>query len=454
MLKRELTSLQATAINMIDMVGIGPFVTTALVMSTMGSVQGALLAWTIGMLIAFVDACVWSELGAKLPHAGGTYAFLRSAYGEHTWGRLMAFLFVWQTAFQAPLVVTSGALGFAKYASYFYGEMSALQSKLLAAGVIVVLVALLYRRIGEVGKISVVLWCGVVTTLLWIIISGIWVALQPDIVAGPTTLVPAPLPSTEMPITWSLLGAALLPTIYSYLGYYNVCHLGAEVAQPEKVIPRSMFVSILGIGALYLAMQWSISSVLSVQTIANSGFVVSTFINVVWGSAAAQVVTVLVLVVAISSLFSVILGYTRIPYAAAKDGLFFQIFALEHPTKSFPHASLLILGAVAVVFSLTLTLGDSIKAIITMRVFTQFIAQSVGLVLFRRRVGAAAMPWKMWLYPIPLMATIAAWLWIFSSAESMKQIVGLIAPVIGVAVYLALAKARKDWPFLQNTEVA
>ncbi len=423
---------------MIDMVGIGPFVTTALVASTMGSSEGALLAWLCGMIIALIDATVWSELGAAMPKAGGSYAFLREAYGPSTMGRLMAFLFVWQTTFQAPLVITSGALGFATYAMYVTGPLTPFAMRTLAVGVILLLMVLLYRRVAAIGAISVVLWSCVIATMGWIILSGV--------------IAPAAIPIQQAVtvtdgIAWNMLGAALLPTVYSYLGYYNVCHLGAEVRNPERVIPRSMYVSILGIGALYLSMQWAITHVLDAETIAGSSFVVSTMLAAVWGSQAATIGTLLILVVAIASLFSVMLGYTRIPYAAAQDGLFFKVFAKEHPTGNFPHVSLLILGAVSMVFAATLSLGDSIKAIITMRVFTQFIAQAAGLIVLRRRVGAANMPWRMWLYPLPVLATIAIWLWLFSSADTTRQLVGILAPIAGTCVYLLLARRDKQWPF-------
>lgn len=433
-LRRELSALQATALNMIDMVGIGPFITTSLVAATMGSAPMALLAWVCGAALSFVDASIWSELGAKMPKAGGSYAFLRETYGRDTWGRLMAFLFVWQTVFQAPLVVTSGALGFAKYAAFIM-PMSELTSRLLAASLIIALVALLYRRIGEIGKISVVLWGAVLMTLAWIIIGG-FVHGDPGRAFDVTNTV------VGVDFVWAALGVASISTMYSYLGYYNICHLGAEVKDPERVIPRSMMISIAGIAVLYLAMQVAIYAVLPANEVATSSFVVSTFMTAIHNSAVAQVATGLVLLVALSSLFSVMLGYTRIPYAAAKDGLFFSAFGREHPTKAFPHVALLVLGGLGIVFSLTLTLDDTIKSIIAMRVFTQFIAQAVGLVIYRRRVGAANMPWRMWLYPIPVILTIAGWLWIFSSAKPLQQQLGLLAPVVGVIVFVIFVKNR------------
>lgn len=437
MLKRELNAVQATAVNMIDMVGIGPFVTTAIVVSTMGNTPAAILAWVFGAALSFVDAAIWSELGAKIPKAGGSYAFLRETYGTR-WGKLMAFLFVWQTVFQAPLVVTSGSLGFAKYLGYLV-DMTPLVTHLVAAALIAVLVAMLYRRIRQVGVISVVLWIAVIITMVWIIAGGLIGGTPAQAFDWSNTVIP----SGSQGIVWGALGIASISTIYSYLGYYNVCHLGAEVQQPEKIIPRSMYLSIAGITVLYLGMQVAVMAVLPAPEIAGSSFVVSTFMERLYGGAAGQVATALVLLVALSSLFSVMLGYTRIPYAAAKDGLFFAVFGKEHPRLNFPHISLLVLGGLGVVFSLTLTIEDSIKSIITMRIFTQFIAQAVGLMVYRKRVGAAAMPWRMWLYPIPVLLTIVGWLWIFASAKPLQQIVAIAAPLVGALVYVVVIR-KKD----------
>lgn len=439
MLKRELSFLQATALNMIDMVGIGPFVTTAIVAAKLAFGPYILLAWVAGMVLALVDACVWSELGAAMPLAGGSYAFLRETYGATRLGRLMAFLFVWQTTFQAPLVVASGALGFAKYLGYLVA-LSPMASRLVGAGLVVVLVGLLYRRIADVGRISVILWAAVLASLVAIIASG---ATHADAGVIATFWLP-PDGGTAWPaLDAGLLGAATIGTVYSYLGYYNICHLGAEVRDPQRTIPRSMFVSIVGIAALYLAMQASIYAVLPVAEVAASGFVVSTFFERLYGSDVAAVATVMILVVAMASLFSVMLGYSRIPYAAAKDGLFFRIFAHEHRRHAFPDVALLVLGGLGIVFSLTLTLDDSIKAIIMMRVFTQFIAQAVGLAVYRRRVGAAAMPWRMWLYPLPVLLVIAGWIAIYASGSSQQQLLAVVAPIVGCIIYAAVLHRRR-----------
>ena len=448
MLKRELSLFQATAINMIDMVGIGPFVTAAFVAATMGSAPLALLAWAVGFVICLVDASVWSELGARMPQAGGSYVFLRESYGRERWGRLMSFLFVWQTTFQAPLVVASAAHGFMKYSTYLVGPLDGTLSRLCAAALVVVVTFLLYRRIGQVGRISVVLWSCVIATFIWIIGSGLLFGNVGLALSGSLTYAD---PGTTV---WSALGVASIPTMYSFLGYYNVCHLGAEVRSPERTIPASMYLSIIGIGLLYLLYQTSLFSVLSVAEVASSDFVVSLFIDRLYGSAAALVVTALVLIVAVGSLFSLMLGYSRIPYAAARDGVFFRLFERLHPTENFPHVSLLVLAGIGITFTLTLTLDDAIKSIITMRVFTQFTAQAVGLMILRQRIGQDAMPWRMWLYPMPALLAIIAWLWVFSSVPSQKQVVGIVAPAIGTIAFLLLARYRRSWPFSSTQDAA
>ncbi|MDZ4746712.1 MAG: amino acid permease [bacterium] len=453
-LRRELTLFQATALNMIDMVGIGPFLTTAMVAATMGFGPYALLAWIAGSVLAFVDACIWSELGAKMPLAGGSYAFLRESYGADKWGRLMSFLFVWQTTFQAPLVITSAALGFSLYAGYIV-PLDPTQSRIIGASLVVIIVALLYRRVGAVGKISVVLWVAVIVTLVGLIVSGL-THVRPEAVAEFWSVTTSG--GAIGNLDWNMLGLATIGTVYSYLGYYNICHLGGEVRDPQRSIPRSMFVSVAGITLLYLLMQVAIYAVLPISEIATSKFVVATFFERLYGTQVAQIATGLVLIVALSSLFSLMLGYTRIPYAAAKDGLFFEVFGREHPTKNFPHVSLLVLGALGVLFSLTLSLDATIKSIITMRVFTQFIAQAVGLMVLRKRIGANAMPWRMWLYPLPIILVIIGWLAIFISAKPvavaggaytlpLAQMAGIAMPIIGSVVYCILAYRQGAWPF-------
>ncbi|MEO5943395.1 MAG: amino acid permease, partial [Ferruginibacter sp.] len=319
MLQRRLGLFQSSVLNMIDMVGIGPFVTLPIVMGLLGGMY--LYAWIAGAVLSLVDAMIWSELGAAYPLAGGSYNFLKEAYGSKGTGKMMSLLFVWQTVIQAPLVAASAAIGFSQYFVYLL-PLNWWQQKLLSAVVIIFITILLYRKIESVGKVGVMLWLGVVALLGWIIFAGISHGNFLE-----------PLNQMSGNFSWNniasfVFGQACVKTIYSYLGYYNVCHLGGEIKNPGKNIPRSMFISVIGIAILYLCMNISVSSVIPWQEIKHgydtnqSAFVVSTFFERLYGHNAAVAGTIMILWVALASLFAVMLGYSRVPYAAAADGAF------------------------------------------------------------------------------------------------------------------------------------
>jgi amino acid transporter len=445
---------------MIDMVGIGPFVTLPLVMGFMG--PNFLLAWLVGAALAAVDGLIWSELGAAYPEAGGSYRFLKLAYGERSWGRYMSFLYVWQTLIQSPLVLASGAIGFAQYFGYLVPLTEWWQPKVVAGSVVLLLIVLLYRRIEDIGKLGVALWVGVLGLMGWLIVGGVThphhsVALFP---AGGVGALPGLLLSAAM-------GQSAVKAIYSYLGYYNVCHLGAEIVNPQRVIPRSIFLSILGIAALYLLLNWSVGTVIPWQEVQawqagagdKSQFIVSVFVERLYGPAAATVATGLVLLVAFASLFAVLLGYSRIPYAAAADGEFLPVFGKLHPTKQFPYVSLLLLGGVGFVFSLLFKLGEVISAILAMRILVQFVGQAVGLVLLRRRRGTASLPFKMPLFPVPVIVAIAVWLAVFWSIAPVEvswgglhfklyfQVAAIGMMALGTVAFLLWSRRQAKWPF-------
>ncbi len=407
-LRRGLSLTQATAINMIDMVGIGPFITLPIIVNIMQG-PGSMLAWLLGALLAYMDGFVWAELGAKYPEAGGSYVFLQKLF-KGKWGRMMAFLFIWQTTIQAPLVVASGSIGFAQYFSFLM-PLSEIGKKCVSGGLVLLIVFLLYRGIKSIGKISVVLWVITGGTILWLIFSGI-----PHF--NPAQAFDFGKKDEPLNLLFfAALGQASLKAVYSYLGYYNVCHLGAEIKNPAKNIPRSIFISITGIAVLYLAMQTIVVGVIPWQQVAQSEFIVSDFFSLIYNNAVAQFATVLVLLIAVSSLFAVLLGYSRVPYAAALNGDFFPIFKRVHPKHDFPHVSLLILGALAFIFSLLFKLKEVITAIIIMRILIQFVSQAVGVILWRREKMKEGMPFRMPLFPIPAVVSIIIWLFIFLSSE-------------------------------------
>ncbi len=432
---------------MIDMVGIGPFVTLPIVMGLMGGMF--LYAWIAGAILSLVDAMIWSELGAAYPLAGGSYNFLKEAYGKNGMGRMMSFLYIWQTIIQAPLVAASAAIGFAQYLGYLV-HLNEWEQKLVSASVIVVVTILLYRKIDSIGKIAVLLWTGVILTIGWIIVGGI---------AHGNFL--QPLKDINEGFSWGHLasfafGQACIKSIYSYLGYYNVCHLGAEIKDPGKNIPRSMFISVIGIAILYLAMNTSVASVISWQEIKQwqdagvNNFVVSTFIERLYGEAAANIATVMILWVALASLFAVMLGYSRVPYAAAADGSFFKIFAKLHPTRNFPYVSLLVMAAFGFVFSLLFKMSDVISGILAMRIMVQFIGQAVGVIILRKRNGVKALPYKMPLYPLPVILAVVMWLFVFYSTGLKVINSFLLVFGSGLVVYFIYARLQNQWPYKKD----
>jgi fructoselysine transporter len=438
-LERRLGLGQAAAINMTDMVGIGPFITMPMVIGMMNGPY-FLYAWLAGAFLSMVDAMIWSELGAAFPKAGGSYNFLKEAYGKKGAGKMMSFLFVWQTMIQAPLVIASAAIGFAKYFSFLI-PLTSVTEKIVSGSVVILIIILLYRKIDAIGKISVFLWSGVIVTMFWIIGGGI---------AHGNFLSPLRNINTGINIDYAFitaLGFASVKSVYSYLGYYNVCHLGSEIKNPSKNIPRSMFISIAGIAVLYLLMNISVVSVIPWQHARHSEFLVSEFIQVLFGKSAAKIATCLILWVAFASVFSATLGYSRIPYAAAADGEFFEVFSKLHPTKNFPYVSLLFLGGVAFVFSMLFKLGDVISAILAMRIMIQFIGQAIGLLILRRGKNEIKFPYKMPLFPLPVILAIIMWLFILISTGSKLMTWGLVIIFLGAIVYFIKAKIKNEWPF-------
>lgn len=424
---RKINLLQATSINMIDMVGIGPFVVMPLVVGYFN--DGLFIwAWIFGAITALIDATVWSELGARYPLAGGTYNFHRIAYGEKG-GKLMSFLFVWQTVIQAPLVVASAAIGFAQYLTYIV-DLSFWQEKMVSGGLVLLVLLLLYRKIETVGKISVVLGSIVLLTICWIIISGLMHRQH---------TIPFIPPHSDTFFTfafWAAVANGSLKTVYSYLGYYNVCHLGGEIKRPEVNIPRSIFISIIAIATLYLLMNISVMGVIPWQEVAAMDkYLVSGFMEKLYGHQAGVFVTILILCIAMSSLFAVVLGYSRVPYAAAADGNFFKIFGKLHPTKNFPYISLLALCGMGFLFSLLFKLSEVITAILAMRIVVQFMAQSVGVVLLRKKNGTKDLPFAMKLYPLPIIITLLIWIFLLYNT-GMYAIWGLLIALLGVIFFL------------------
>ena len=449
-LQRHFGPLQATALNMSNMIGIGPFITIPLLMSAMGGPQ-SLLGWLIAVIIVIPDGMVWSELGAAMPGSGGSYLYLREGFGSRTFGRLMAFLFIWQFILSGPLEIASGYIGFASYFSYLWKDMPSYGPKLIVVTVGLLNILLLYRQIRHIGRITVSLWIGTMITTGAVILTGV-------LNFNPAIAFDFPPGSFNFSLGFLLgLGAASRVGVYDYLGYYDICYIGEEVRDPGRTIPRSIIISVIAVALIYISINLSIIGVVPWREFVPAGekpasqFVVSLMMERIYGPKVAAVLTVMILWTAFGSVFALLLGYSRIPFAAARDGYFFKVFAKLHPQGGFPSVSLVTIGVISIICSF-LPLGIVIDVLIATRIIVQFIGQIFAVTLLRRHAPEMARPYRMWLYPVPSLLALLGWIFVFATSGREIMLFSLAALGVGVVGYLGWAARTARWPFAPAAE--
>jgi amino acid transporter len=427
----------ATALNMAQMVGIGPFITIPLIIGAMGGPQ-AVLGWVVGALIALVDGLVWAELGAAMPRSGGTYTFLREAFQYRT-GRLMPFLFVWSTILATPLIMSTGMIGMTDYLGYFF-SMSSLESHFIAVGFTVITVALLYRRIDSVARLTNILWVAMIVTVAVTIIAA-FSHFSPH------------LAFTYPAGAWHLdgkfftgLGAGLVLAIFDYFGYYTVTYVGDEVRNPGKTVPWSIIFSILAVLVIDLTMNIGMIGVVPWQVAEKSTTIGTDFMLRAWGRPGAAVLAILIIICAFASVYTGLLGASRLPFNAARENLFFKPFGRLHPRLHFPHISLLVMGVVTAI-ACFLPLTTVINALIALTLWTQFIAQVAALTILRRRQPGLKRPYRQWLYPVPSILALAGWIYIFQASGWSAIRLAIAWTILGVIAFLIWARFEHVWPF-------
>ena len=453
---------------MLDMIGVGPFITLPLILAAMGGPQ-AMLGWILGAALALCDGLVWAELGAAVPEAGGSYEFLRKIYPESA-GRFLAFLFIFQLTFSAPLSVASGCIGLSQYATYLFPSLTGHTSThtlhlgpysagisagpvtLVAIAAVLIAVALLYRNLANIRLISAALWITVMATIAWILFTGATHGHLAQAFAFP------PGAFHPSPAFFTGLGSAMLIATYDYWGYYNVTFLGGEVKDPGRTVPRAILISIVLVAAMYLAMNISVLAVLPWQGLVGQQdlvarrAVISLFMQTAYGPhlgpSLGKLAAVLVMVTAFASVFSLLLGYSRIPYAAARDGNYFRFLAAVHPRHGIPHRSLVALGVVASAFCF-LTLAQVITLLVITRIVLQFFLQHVGVMLLRAQRPQLDRPFKMPLYPLPPLVAMAGFIFVLVNRSHAVQGLGVAAAIAcsGTLLYLWRAKRLGEWPF-------
>jgi amino acid transporter len=436
----------AVAVNVITMIGIGPLITIPLVLSALGGPL-ALSAWIAGGVLALCDGLVWAELASRLPGSGGTYVYLRAAFGERGLGRVLAFLFNWQCLLFYPCILASGYIGMVNYAGYIAPvfAQNVLARDSLGVGIGLLTIALLYRKTSQVAAVGKALGIAASATLL---IVGV-AAFSHANVAQPFHL--------DHPFRFgtAFLGGfatGLYIAMYDYLGYSTVALVGDEVERPERTIALAIMLSVLIVAGLYVFLQVGVLTAIPWRTLLDAHgaptpsaqYVGSLVVEHAWGSPAATAITALVLVTAFASLYGNLLGASRIPYAAARDGAFIPAFGKLHRTGDFPYISLLAIGGLSLVASF-FTLDTVIAVLTAGIVLIQSIAQIVALAVLRAREGNG--PFRMPLYPLPALLALAGWVlaFVFTGAFAIELGVGWLA--LGGITYLAVARAERWWPF-------
>jgi amino acid transporter len=436
-LSRSLNLPQAISLNIANMVGVGPFITIPLMLAAMPGPQ-VVWAWVLGGVLVLCDGLVWSELGAALPGSGGSYHFLKDIYGrlDPTWGRLIPFLFIWQFLFSGTCETASAYIGALKYLEYSIPGLEEAFARWhvpggthsLAAAFSVAVTILLCRNIRVLGQLSLFLCAGILGALLLVIVSGL-PDLDPKLLhvpAGTYRLENAPH------FAWGL-GAAMTIAIYNYFGYYNICFLGDEVKDPGKTIPRAVISSVWIVGVLYILMTVAIIGVIPWREAAQSEAVAANLVALIFGPRVATAFAWLVVLAALAGVFAMSLGYSRIPFAAARNGDFFRVFGTLH-AGGFPVVSILCLGVLTTA-ACYLTLDDVIDAAVAVRILVQFVGQIVGLHILRTTRPDFRLPFRMRLYPIPSFLALVGWPFVLATQKPFVLEITLAITVAGVPAF-------------------
>jgi basic amino acid/polyamine antiporter, APA family len=453
-LPRRLGLLNALSINMSNMVGTGPFITVPAILATMGGPQ-SLIAWGVGAALAIADGLVFAELGSAIPASGGSYIFLRECFGRARWGHMLAWIFVWQFLFSGTLEIATSSIGMAEYAGFLWPGLLQYRwgVKLMAASITALAMLALYRKIQDIARLMLVLWIGMLLTAAWVIFTGFTHA-------NPRLLLDFPPGAWHIGLPFILgLGNGTMLVMFNFLGYYQICYLGDEVKNPAKVVPYGVIVSILIVMVIDFLISVAFAGVIPWREMVQPGSpafnaIGSVYMQRVGGHWASTLMTLMIEVTAFAATYAMMLGYSRIPYAAALDGAFFSWFAEVHPTKRFPHRALLLVGLL-VIAACFFDLVQIITALILARILSMFVAQIIGLLVYRRYHPEAPRPFRMWLYPLPAIFALVGWLGVFVTPalqpngwQFMAYAFGTIG--LGFTAYFVLAYKKREWPFVES----
>lgn len=458
--RHKYTLMQAVGFNTMNMFGTGPLITIPYCINAV-SPKGpqAMVGYALAVIACICDSCIWSELATMWPQSGGSYVYLRELYGPKTWGKLASFMFIWQFFVSGPAEVASGFIAIAEYMVYF-NEAALMYWPRVGIALTSLLFCsfLLFRGLHDIGRITLVLWA---ITLFSIFYSLVWGFSAWD----PKNLdLPENAFSGGKQAVWAVAAATRFG-VYDMSGYYDVCFMGGEVRDPQRIIPISCIVTCIVVGIIFILVYlavlghipWQFMVELYSDEHANPVGIMSIFAESRSGPVFAGIFTIIVALTIFGSVFAVLCGFGYLPYAAAKDGTFFSVFA--HESTWFPGIADYSLGAVILLsgmwcfFSLELV----VEIMTTMMVLVMFIGQSVGLLVYRYTVPEHEQRpgWRMPLFPLPVIIQLLIFVFIWITTDS-TSLWGSETPIlelslgfimVGPALFLMRAKVLEEWPF-------
>lgn len=439
-LVRGLGLWSATAIVIGDTIGSGIFLVTSDMARAVGSAVLVLIAWVVGGIVVLFGAFCYAELGSAFPHAGGPYVYLSRGLGP-LWG----FLFGWMSAFlERPVAMATLAAGLLRFLGFLFPvlatplyarhfgrfEFTLTTAQLLAALVVVLVTAVNYLSVKMGGAIQVLLTSLKIGAIVLIIAGGVLYGKR-----APSEAVHA-----GAPVSWGMIGAlltALVPAMWAYNGFNDLGDLGEEIREPQRNIPLAILLGLFTVGGLYLLANVAYFRVLTFSQVAQSQHVASDFVRVIAGARGAEWLTIAMAISALGALHVVVLTGARIPYAMARDGMFFAFAKRVHPTLHTPSGALRFIGAVGAILALTGTY-EELYSLFVFALWIFFALTAIALVRLRRkepdlprRYRAWGYPWTQWIFVLAAAAlTINLWL-----VRPIRSTVGLAVIAAGVPFF-------------------
>eukprot|EP01084_Bolivina_argentea_P107994 193024_1 len=461
---KKFTLFQATALNTLNMFGTGPFITIPFVIAAANPPgPHALIGYGLACFVCFLDSLVWAELGSMWPISGGTYVYLLELFGRKTWGTLMSWLFVWQFLVSGPMEAASGFIAMSQYLAYITGITTYWHHSLFAVLFGILALVALYRNITDIGKMTVFLWALTIAAIVFTLLVGFG-NFNPEHLKVPDNVMDNP-----GALIWSL-GLCARYGVYDFTGYFDVNYIGTEVENPKKTIPKAGIMTCCYVCVIYILVNLAVLGYLPwdpavggfVSLVENeshsSNYIMALFAEKFAGRAFAIFFVIIVLITIYASCFALMLGYAMIPAAAAKNKLFYEWFAHEHPTHHGLYDKSLLFIAVLTLLCCFIPLDVVIEALLTTRLLIQFIAQSVGLWIYRRTHPDVDRPYKVPCYQLVCFLHIICFGFIFITTENWIVSgdlplleAAVVYLIIGVFAFFAFAKSRKMWPYADDS---